>query len=139
MGLLDRWTKKKQKETLEKKADLAHEEKVSEKKSESKTEKKVAKKSEIGFKVLVRPLITEKAANAQSQNKYSFIVARSASKLQIKQAITEVYGVKPIAVNVQNISGKRVRFGRSMGQRQDYKKAIITLPAGKSIVIHEGV
>jgi len=40
---------------------------------------------------------------------------------------------------VANIEGRRVRFGRSMGKRNDYKKAIITLPEGKTIDIHSGV
>lgn len=100
---------------------------------------KFTSKNVTAFKVLVKPLITEKSAIAESRNKYSFVVAKSANKNQIKTAIEEVYGVKPANVNVVNIEGRRVRFGRSMGKRNDYKKAIVTLPEGKTIDIHTGV
>lgn len=93
----------------------------------------------LAYKVLVKPLVTEKSAIAQSKNKYSFVVAKGANKDQIKKAIEEVYGIRPSNVNVANIEGRRVRFGRSMGRRSDYKKAIITLPQGKTIDIHTGV
>src|SRR5204863_8745509 len=112
----------------------------SEKKSENKTVVAKTSKYSSAFKTLVKPLVTEKSAVAESKNnKYSFVVARSASKDQIKKAIEEVYGVKPTGVNVANIEGRRVRFGRNMGKRNDYKKAIVTLPAGKTIDIHTGV
>ncbi|TSC84047.1 MAG: large subunit ribosomal protein L23 [Parcubacteria group bacterium Gr01-1014_13] len=118
-------------------AGHAHVEKKSEKKAEQAT--KFLGKNTTAFKVLVKPLITEKSAIAESKNKYSFVVVRSANKNQIKTAIEEVYGVKPANVNVANIEGRRVRFGRSMGKRNDYKKAIVTLPEGKTIDIHTGV
>lgn len=91
------------------------------------------------FKVLVRPLVTEKSAIAEGSGKYSFVVAKSASKDQIKSAVAEIYGVKPESVNVSNTQGRQVRFGRTMGRRSDYKKAIVTLPKGKTIDIHAGV
>ncbi len=108
--------------------------------AEKKSEHKVKLTDhKLAFKILVKPLVTEKSAIAESKNKYSFIVIKSANKNQIKTAIFEVYGVKPSGVNVANIEGRRVRFGKSMGRRNDYKKAIITLPAGKTIDIHTGV
>ncbi len=91
----------------------------------------------LAYKVLVKPLVTEKSAIAASKNKYSFVVVRSANKNQIKTAIEEVYGVKPASINVANIEGRRVRFGRSMGRRQDYKKAIVTLKEGEKIDLFE--
>jgi large subunit ribosomal protein L23 len=91
------------------------------------------------YKVLVKPLVTEKSAIAESKNKYSFIVSLSANKNQVKEAIAEVYGVKPVKVNIINTDGRPMRFGRSMGRRSDYKKAIVTLPAGSTIDIHAGV
>ncbi len=109
-------------------------------KTENKTEHKVKLTDKsLAFRILVKPLVTEKSAIAEHGNKYSFVVAKSANKNQIKIAIEEIYGVKPSQVNVANIEGRRVRFGRAMGRRSDYKKAIITLPAGKSIDIHTGV
>lgn len=97
---------------------------------------KIAK---IKSSILVRPLVTEKSAVKQAENKYSFIVANSANKSAVAKAVFEVYGVKPVAVNMINVQGKPVRFGNHTGKRSDYKKAIVSLPKGKTIVIHEGV
>lgn len=144
MGLLDKWTKKKTKETLAQtgeKAVVKEEEKVVAKTKKAKTaasDKKV-KGEKLAYWVLRAPLVTEKAAVSESLNKYSFLVAKKASKNQIKAAVLEVYGVKPATVNVMNIDGRQVRFSKGYGRRSDYKKAIVTLPEGKTIVIHEGV
>ncbi|OGH90021.1 MAG: 50S ribosomal protein L23 [Candidatus Magasanikbacteria bacterium RIFOXYD2_FULL_36_9] len=89
--------------------------------------------------VLVRALVTEKSAIKQSENKYSFIVVNNANKAVIRKAVEEVYGIKPIRVNVINVQGKAMRFGKHSGKRSDFKKAIVSLPKGKTIVIHEGV
>ncbi len=89
--------------------------------------------------ILVRALVTEKSAIKQSENKYSFIVVNNANKAVIRKAVHEVYGVKPVRVNVINVQGKSMRFGKHSGKRSDFKKAIVTLPKGKTIVIHEGV
>lgn len=165
MGLLDRWSKKKKEEILEKQSETKTDEKsvkesktVATKKTVAKTalkrtaktvsaskvtaegvkspEQKVAK---IKSNILVRPLVTEKSAVKQSENKYSFVVVNAANKAAVKQAVFEVYGVKPTDVNILNVQGKFVRFGNHYGKRSDYKKAVVTLPKGKTIVVHEGV
>ncbi|MCX6779571.1 MAG: 50S ribosomal protein L23 [Candidatus Magasanikbacteria bacterium] len=89
--------------------------------------------------ILVRPVVTEKSAVKQSENKYTFIVVNGANKGAVRQAVFEVYGVKPLSVNMINVQGKPIRFGNHSGKRSDYKKAVVTLPKGKTIVIHEGV
>ncbi len=89
--------------------------------------------------ILLKALVTEKSAIGQSSNKYSFIIKNSANKAVVAKAVFDEYGVKPVKVNVVNVQGKAVRYGRSQGKRSDYKKAIVTLPKGKTIVIHEGV
>lgn len=99
----------------------------------------VKKAKKIINSVLLRALVTEKSAVKQSENKYSFVVASNANKAVIKKAIEEVYGIKPLSVNVINVQGKAIRFGNHFGKRSDFKKAVVTLPKGKSIVIHEGV
>ena len=153
MGLLDRWSKKTDKEKLKdldkkeiakpKKPMVVKDEKKSTAAGESSLDVKMpeikGKAGDISYKILVRPLITEKAAVAESVNKYSFVVSKFATKAQIKQAISQAYGVMPRSVNVINVDGRRVRFGKGYGRRGDYRKAIITLPSGKSISIHEGV
>lgn len=95
--------------------------------------------SVVSARVIIKPLITEKAAVFQSLNKYAFLVDRKATKPQIKRAIKDIYGIEPISVNVANIEGKAKRFGKSPGRRKDFRKALVTLPQGKTITIHEGV
>lgn len=108
--------------------------------------KKVTKKSDKkvfangnAYKVLVRPLITEKVTDMSAYNKYAFEVSINTNKQEIKKAITEVYGVTPIAVHVINMIGKKVRSGRSVGKKKDWKKAVITLKAGEKIEVYQGV
>ncbi len=149
MGLLDRWTKKTTTEQLKNdekaKPTVSKGSKVVKKTApaaEAVFEKKNGKEvkhDSIAHRVLLRALVTEKSAIAESHNKYSFVVERFATKYEVKKAIADAYGVVPAAVHMLNYNGKRVRFGRSMGRRSDYKKAVVTLPAGKTIDLHEGV
>ncbi len=91
------------------------------------------------YRVLVSPLITEKATNLVGANKYVFIVAESANKIEVAKAVKATYGVTPIKVNIVNVSGKKVSRGRIQGQRSDWRKAIVTLAKGEAITIYEGV
>jgi large subunit ribosomal protein L23 len=91
------------------------------------------------YRLLIKPLITEKATNLSAENKYVFIVSKKANKIMIEKAIEEAYGVKPLAVNIINRAGKMVTRGRITGQRKDWKKAIVTLKPGETIKIYEGV
>ncbi len=100
--------------------------------------KKTVKVSD-AYQVLVKPLVTEKATNLAASNKYVFIVSEKANKISIAKAIEALYGVKPVKVNIANVSGKRVTRGRIRGQRKDWRKAVVTLAAGQSIKIYEGV
>ncbi len=93
----------------------------------------------VSSQVIIRPLVTEKAAVAQSLNKYAFVVRRDATKEQIKKAVNDIYGVMPASVNVIHMEGKARRYGKYTGRRGDFKKAFVTLPKGKTIAIHEGV
>ncbi len=89
--------------------------------------------------VLRRPLITEKNAILQAQNKYAFEVAKEANKPQIKQAVEKAFQVKVTAVNVTKVSGKTRRVGRRMVQTAPWKKAFVTLRPGDKIEFFEGV
>jgi large subunit ribosomal protein L23 len=97
------------------------------------------KKDSAAYRILIKPLVTEKAANLSAENKYVFAVAPRANKIEVARAIKDVYGVKPVKVNIVKVRGKQVRYGRTLGKRKDWKKAIITLPAGESINVYEGV
>jgi large subunit ribosomal protein L23 len=103
--------------------------------------KKDSKKNVRGqaYKVLIRPMVTEKATNLSSVNQYVFMVANDANKISVTKAISEVYGVLPISVNIIKMKGKKVNRGRITGKRKDFKKAIVTLKKGESISVYEGV
>ena len=112
--------------------------------TEKKEKKAPIKKSEKkvtgdAYKVLLSPIISEKAAVYESLNIYTFVVGKDASKVEIKNAIKQVYGVEARKVNIINMQGKKMRAGRRFGRRSDWKKAMVTLPKGQTINIHEGV
>lgn len=102
-------------------------------------ESKKGSKSSLAYRVLVKPLVTEKAANLGSLNQYAFIISNSANKIDVAKAISEVYGVQPIKVNIIKVKGKVINRGRVTGKRKDFKKALVTLKKGDSISIYEGV
>ncbi len=91
------------------------------------------------YRILCRPLVTEKASIIAAEGKYVFEVSSQANKVEIAKAIFDLYGIKPIKVNIIKTKGKRVRSGRVSGRRKNRKKAIVTLPKGKSINVYEGV
>lgn len=87
--------------------------------------------------VIKKPLVTEKSSLLNSQNQYVFAIARSANKIQVSRAVEQIYGVKPVAVRVITVLGKTRVRGRIQGRTANWKKAIVTLPAGKSIRVSE--
>lgn len=89
--------------------------------------------------VLIHPLITEKGTHFEAQGTYQFAVAVRATKADIARAFSVRYGVRPRAVRVMHRMGKTVRFGRTFGRRSDWKRALITVPKGTTINVHEGV
>ncbi|OGH64518.1 MAG: 50S ribosomal protein L23 [Candidatus Magasanikbacteria bacterium RIFCSPHIGHO2_02_FULL_47_14] len=95
--------------------------------------------AKVGSSVLVMPLLSEKTTLQETMGQYTFVIEDSATKVEVKKAVTALYGVKPVRVNIVRMDGKQVRFGKRMGQRANYKKAIVTLPKGKQISIHAGV
>ena len=89
-------------------------------------------------RVLKRPLLTEKATIArETRREYAFEVAKEANKMQIKSAIEARFGVKVQSVRTISVPGKRRRAGASVGQRPDWKKALVTLREGESIELYE--
>ncbi|WP_150046451.1 MULTISPECIES: 50S ribosomal protein L23 [Methylomonas] len=83
--------------------------------------------------VLTAPVISEKSAVIAESNQYVFRVLKSATKLEIKNAVEAMFDVKVDAVRVLNVKGKVKRFGRSLGKRSDWKKAYIKLQSGYAI------
>jgi large subunit ribosomal protein L23 len=89
--------------------------------------------------VLRRPLITEKGTLLQEGNKYTFEVAREASKFQIKEAVEKAFNVKVAKVNVMTAPGKTKRIGRREVRSSSWRKAIVSLEPGYKIGFFEGV
>jgi len=91
------------------------------------------KLSEIASRVLIGPWITERSHSLMALNKYVFKVAKSSSKIQIGEAIKELYGAKVIKVNIINIPPKKRNFAGKAGWKSGYKKAVVTLKEGDKI------
>lgn len=89
--------------------------------------------------ILLRPIITEKTTQLMEDNKYTFKVALTANKIEIRQAVEAVFKVKVLEINTMRVLGKVKRMGKSMGKRSDYKKAIVKLAPGDTIEFFEGV
>lgn len=88
--------------------------------------------------IIKKPVITEKmTAISEKLNRYAFIVDKRANKLQIKQAVQELYGVQVESVNTINYEGKLksryTKTGIISGRRDAFKKAIVTLAKGETI------
>ncbi len=88
------------------------------------------------YDVLKRPLFTEKCDRLKDKfNQYTFEVELTANKIEIRQAVEKIFGVKVLSVNTLRMHGKVKRRGKSEGRRPDWKKAIVTLKEGDTIPI----
>jgi len=83
--------------------------------------------------IIIRPVISEKSYDMIEQNRYTFEVAKTASKPQIAQAISEIFDVVVTNVNTINVTGKPRRVRAAKGKTRDWKKAIVTLKQGDTI------
>jgi large subunit ribosomal protein L23 len=82
--------------------------------------------------------MTEKSHSLMENNKYTFEVHRSANKIQIRQAVEQIFKVKVLGVNTVNVPSKPKRMGAFIGKTRSWKKAIVALPAGPRIEFFEG-
>lgn len=90
------------------------------------------------FQVLLAPRVTEKSTFCQGQgNQVVFKVALDSNKLQIRAAVEKMFDVNVLAVQTSHVRGKKKRLGKIMGQRKDWKKAIVRLKEGQSIDFFE--
>lgn len=79
------------------------------------------------FDIIIRPIITEQSMEQMEENKYTFEVAKTSNKSEIKKAIESIFSVKVAKVNTMNMTGKVKRQGMNIGKRPNWKKAIVTL------------
>jgi large subunit ribosomal protein L23 len=86
-----------------------------------------------GDLVLVRPIITEKSMTGTNSGRYTFQVAKAATKQEIAQAVAESFKVDVVAVNTATVKGKVRKVGKRVGKQSDWKKAVVTLAEGQRI------
>ncbi len=86
-----------------------------------------------GDLVLVRPIITEKSMTGTNSGRYTFQVAKAATKQEIAQAVAASFKVDVVAVNTATVKGKVRKVGKRVGKQTDWKKAVVTLAAGQRI------
>ena len=84
--------------------------------------------------IIIRPLLTEKGYDGTADKKYTFVVAKSTNKTQIKEAVEKLFKVDVESVNTVNCKGKLKRMGRTAGYTPDYKKAIVQLKADSKTI-----
>ena len=90
--------------------------------------------------IILMPLVSEKNSNLRAdQNKYVFRVEIKANKLQIKNAVEELFKVRVEQVTTLRVHGKPKRLGRFEGKRPDWKKAVVKLKKGDTIELFENV
>jgi large subunit ribosomal protein L23 len=96
------------------------------------------------MEIIVKPIITEKMTSlAEKLNRYGFVVDKKANKVQIKQAIEKLYGVKVESVNTQQYVGKvktrNTTRGLAVGRVNRSKRAFVTLKAGEVIDFYANI
>ena len=88
----------------------------------------------VAHDIIIRPILSEKSYADIANKKYTFEVAKSANKTNVKKAVEEIFKVKVESVNISNVYGKIKRQGRNEGLTGNYKKAVVQLAAdSKSI------
>ena len=86
------------------------------------------------YDIIIEPILSEKSYDGIPAKKYTFKVAKDATKSQIKVAVEQIFGVKVDKVNTANYDGKLKRMGRSEGRRSAYKKSIVILSADSKAI-----
>ncbi len=90
--------------------------------------------------IIIKPVITEKSMDGLQEGKYTFKVAKDATKPEIKKAVEKLFNVEVAKVTTINVKGKMKRVGRYEGMTASWKKAVVTLtPDSKTIEFFEGM
>ena len=89
--------------------------------------------------ILIEPIISEKANILREEGKYVFKVDPRANKIQIKEAVRQLYKVHPVSCNVMRVGGKPKRLRAQPGYTASWKKANVKLSEGEKISVFEGV
>ncbi len=90
--------------------------------------------------IILAPVITEESMMGTADKKYTFKVAKDATKVDIKKAVEKLFGVEVEKVNTMNVRGQLRRYGRFEGYKASWKKAIVTLTeSSKTIEFFDGM
>ena len=90
--------------------------------------------------IILAPVITEESMLGVADKKYAFKVAKDATKVDIKKAVEQLFGVKVAKVNTLNVKGHLRRYGRFEGYTSAWKKAVVTLTEdSKTIEFFDGM
>lgn len=85
--------------------------------------------------VIIKPVVSEKSYANSDRGQYTFVVAPNTNKVQIKQAVEQIFKVKVTSVNTLKRIGKVKRTRTGFGQRVTQKRAIVTVAEGQTIDI----
>lgn len=88
----------------------------------------------LSYDIIRRPIITEQSMDQTADRKYTFEVAKSANKIEIKKAVEEIFKVEVEKVTTMNYDGKPKRQGVFAGKRADWKKAVVKLKEGSKTI-----
>ena len=94
--------------------------------------------------IIIKPLLSEKSYSGIANKVYTFIVAKNAGKIEIKNAVEKLFNVKVESVNTSVVKGHKktqnTKAGRTVGKTSDYKKAVVTLtPDSKTIAFFDSL
>ncbi|HUS85642.1 MAG TPA: 50S ribosomal protein L23 [Bacteroidales bacterium] len=94
--------------------------------------------------ILLKPIVTEKMTDqGEKRNRFGFIVAMKANKIEIKKAVEELYGVTVESVNTMVYGGKKktrhTKSGIQSGKTASYKKAVVTIAEGDTIDFYSNI
>ena len=91
------------------------------------------------YDIIRRPIITEKATLTSEAGGIVFEVAMKSNKVEIKEAVEELFKVKVKAVNTSITKGKKKRFRGRLGKQRDVKRAYVMLEEGNTIDVTSGL
>jgi len=86
----------------------------------------------VAEEIILAPVVTEKSNTDMQEGKYTFRVAKKATKVEIRNAVEKLFEVKVLKVNTMIVKGKEKRVGVHQGRTSDWKKAIVTIDPNAS-------
>lgn len=92
----------------------------------------------VAEEIILAPVVTEKSSEEMQNGKYTFKVAKKATKVDIKRAVEKLFEVKVLSVNTMTVKGKEKRVGVHQGRTSDWKKAIVTIDTNVSDMSYLG-